>query len=223
MDYVLHYADELVLDKVYASLVPAQAFLPSPVGLIANATASTSTLSSLASTIYKHIPHPPIDNVLSSSAQAASSVLSAWPREYALRQLVSLYMLTLIGITLMYFTVATASYYLIFNHDMMRHPRFIKGQVAMEIRSSMIAFPTITALTVPWFFAEVRGRGRYYENISEYGWAYALFTIPAFLLFTDTLIYWIHRWEHHPALYKHIHKPHHKWISQSIPSYSPHC
>ena len=218
MDYILHYADELVLDRVYASVVPTRAFLPplassASSALLANASSSTSTLSSFASSIYKHLPHPPLDALS----------ISAWPRDYYVRQLLSLYTLTLIGIVLMYFTVATASYYLIFNHDMMRHPRFIKGQVAMEIRSSMIAFPTITALTVPWFFAEVRGRGRYYENISEYGWAYALFTIPAFLLFTDTLIYWIHRWEHHPALYKHIHKPHHKWISQSIPSYSPHC
>ena len=205
MDYVLHYADEYVLDRVYASVVPARAFLPST-SLLANATASSS--SSLFDSIVKHLPHPTLD--LNSLASVTAS--SAWPREYAVRQLLSLYMLTLIGIVLMYFTVATASYYLIFNHDMMRHPRFLKGQVAMEIRSSCIAFPTITALTVPWFFAEVRGRGRYYEDIAEYGWAYALFTIPAFLLFTDTLIYWIHRIEHHPALYKHVHKPHHKWI-----------
>jgi lathosterol oxidase len=25
-------------------------------------------------------------------------------------------------------------------------------------------------------------------------------------------VYFVHRLEHHPALYKHIHKPHHKWI-----------
>jgi lathosterol oxidase len=28
----------------------------------------------------------------------------------------------------------------------------------------------------------------------------------------DALIYWIHRWLHHPLLYQPIHKPHHKWI-----------
>lgn len=37
---------------------------------------------------------------------------------------------------------------------------------------------------------------------------------PRFLLFTDYCIYWIHRLEHHPSIYKHIHKPHHKWISE---------
>jgi len=33
-----------------------------------------------------------------------------------------------------------------------------------------------------------------------------------FLFFTDYCIYWIHRLEHHPLVYKHVHKPHHKWV-----------
>lgn len=37
----------------------------------------------------------------------------------------------------------------------------------------------------------------------------------SFLVFTDYCIYWIHRWLHHPILYKRLHKPHHKWISES--------
>ena len=36
----------------------------------------------------------------------------------------------------------------------------------------------------------------------------------SFLVFTDYLIYWIHRWEHHPICYKWLHKPHHKWLSE---------
>jgi len=35
---------------------------------------------------------------------------------------------------------------------------------------------------------------------------------PLFLMFTDCGIYWIHRGLHHPAIYKRLHKPHHKWI-----------
>ena len=38
----------------------------------------------------------------------------------------------------------------------------------------------------------------------------------SFLVFTDYLIYWIHRWEHHPICYKWLHKPHHKWLSESV-------
>ncbi|KAG0052696.1 c-5 sterol desaturase [Gryganskiella cystojenkinii] len=44
------------------------------------------------------------------------------------------------------------------------------------------------------------------------GWGYVAFTIAAFLFFTDFGIYWIHRWLHHPLIYKRLHKPHHKWI-----------
>lgn len=39
-----------------------------------------------------------------------------------------------------------------------------------------------------------------------------LLQIPMFILFTDCLIYFIHRWLHWPSVYKRLHKPHHKWI-----------
>jgi lathosterol oxidase len=35
------------------------------------------------------------------------------------------------------------------------------------------------------------------------------------MIFNDLGIYWIHRLEHHPSIYKYVHKPHHKWISKS--------
>ena len=38
------------------------------------------------------------------------------------------------------------------------------------------------------------------------GWGYVAFTVVFFLLFTDCGIYWIHRWLHHPILYKRLHK-----------------
>ncbi|KAF9432705.1 c-5 sterol desaturase [Entomortierella beljakovae] len=44
------------------------------------------------------------------------------------------------------------------------------------------------------------------------GWGYVAVSAVAFLMFTDFGIYWIHRWLHHPLIYKRIHKPHHKWI-----------
>ncbi len=42
-----------------------------------------------------------------------------------------------------------------------------------------------------------------------------IFSIPlsvlSFLFFTDMAIYWIHRWLHHPSIYRYIHKTHHIW------------
>ncbi|KAL7416541.1 hypothetical protein BDY24DRAFT_337193 [Mrakia frigida] len=201
MDYILDFADEHYLNKLYASLLPATDFLPATSQL-----PSSSNVTSVLTSLYKNIPHPPID------ASTVTSLVSAWPQDYILRQAISLYFLTLIGIFSMYFALASMSYFFLFNHHMMKHPRFIKGQVGMEIRTSMVGFPWMTLMTLPWFLAEVRGRGMFYENISDYGWGYAIFSIPAFLLFTDTGIYWIHRLEHHPRIYKHVHKLHHKWI-----------
>lgn len=36
-------------------------------------------------------------------------------------------------------------------------------------------------------------------------------SVTAFILFTDCLIYWIHRGLHIPFLYKRLHKTHHLW------------
>lgn len=71
----------------------------------------------------------------------------------------------------------------------------------------------MAVLTVPLLLLEVRGYSLLYDTSSQgpgtwYEWA----QFPLFLLFTDFLIYWIHRWLHHPLVYKTLHKPHHKWI-----------
>lgn len=137
---------------------------------------------------------------------------SAWPRDYIPRQLLSLSVITLLGIFFLYFTFAGLSYHYIFNHDMMQHPKFLKNQVKLEIQSSMRAFPMITLLTLPWFQAEVMGYSKLYDDVDQYGWTYFFASIAMFLLFTDYGIYWVHRLLHHPLLYKHIHKPHHKWF-----------
>ena len=85
--------------------------------------------------------------------------------------------MTLIGIFLLYFVFATLSFWFIFNHEMMKHPRFLKNQVKLEIQSSLKAFPGMIALTLPWFLGEVRGYSRLYDDVSEYGWGYLVFSI----------------------------------------------
>lgn len=126
------------------------------------------------------------------------------------------------------------------DHRMMKHPRFIKGQIGMEIRSSLWAFRTslifecseipkitynlpniawLTLMIVPSFLAETRGWTLLYDDVKDgpfgggaAGWAYIALSCAFFIAFTDTLIYFIHRFEHHPSVYKHIHKPHHRWV-----------
>ena len=196
MDYVLHYADEWLLDAVWARILPASKF-PSLCDDAAtgHVNATVRSMQQFATT-----------------CAAAGERVSALPRDNIIRQTLSLYVITYIGIVLMYFSIASMSYHFLFNKDLLKHPRFLKDQVKLEIKSSLNAFPMLDVLTVPWFVAEVRGYSRMYENWDEYGLAYLILSVPLFLVFTDTLIYWIHRSEHHPSVYKYIHKPHHKWI-----------
>ncbi|KAJ7163937.1 fatty acid hydroxylase [Mycena crocata] len=207
MDFLLDICDTYALDSVWAKLVPLSAFAVRNSSL---APPSSSTWEHLVS----HLPRPqfPLDMALWNHTQAFVPAISAWPREYIPRQLISLAVITSIGIHLLYFAFAGLSYHYIFNHDMMRHPRFLKNQVKLEIESSLWAFPGITLLTLPWFQAELLGYSRLYKDIETYGYFYFFASIPMFLLFTDYGIYWIHRWLHVPFLYKHLHKPHHKWI-----------
>ncbi|KAF8972110.1 fatty acid hydroxylase [Flammula alnicola] len=219
MDLVLNISDDLLLDKVYAHLVPLSAFLISPeVVNSLNTTAKYLPLASSSSTwsqIVSHLPHPPLSHhelaSLYSNAQSLPLV-SAWPRDYIPRQVASLSVITLVGIHILYFLFASLSFKYLFNHDMMRHPRFLENQVRLEIQTSLQAFPVMTLLTLPWFQAEVMGYSKLYDGLDTYGYFYLFASVPLYLLFTDYCIYWVHRWLHIPFIYKHIHKPHHKWI-----------
>ncbi|GAA5875366.1 hypothetical protein JCM8547_003216 [Rhodosporidiobolus lusitaniae] len=210
MDIPLHYFDEYVGDKLYAALDNPFARFASPYA--ANATKSLSSLD-FSST----------SGFTSSAASYLSTLpgLSSLGRDSILRQSLSLYSITYVGIVLMYFSVATFSYYCIFDHRMEQHPRFLPNQVAKEIAFSLEAFPMLDLLTLPWFVGDVRGWSMLYDTIEEgpFGkqggvmpWLYMGFSSAVFLLFTDFCIYWVHRWLHIPFFYKRLHKPHHKWI-----------
>ncbi|KII89105.1 hypothetical protein PLICRDRAFT_40744 [Plicaturopsis crispa FD-325 SS-3] len=209
MDLVLHIADDLFLDRVWVHLVPLSAFsstLASPQSAGVNISDFVIAPGKW-SQIVSSLPHPALPTKFASSA-----LVSAWPRDYIPRQIASLFTLTWAGIIVLYFLSAGFSYQCLFNHDMMRHPRFLKNQVKQEIQASLAAFPVMTLLHMPIFEAEVLGYSRLYDSVDERGWLYLLFTIPAFLFFTDIGIYFIHRGLHHPLLYKTLHKPHHKWL-----------
>lgn len=185
MDFVLEICDEYAFDKIYAHLLPASAFAQhaSP-GAVLNA--STPLVGNLATSKWTEfisfLPHPPLPTDISPSPVFASSsmntMVSAWPRDYIPRQLTSLVFLTLVGVHVLYFLFAALSYQFIFDHKMMRHPRFLKNQVRQEIQCSLRAFPGMMALTLPWFQAEVMGYSRLYKDVGDYGWTYFFLSIP---------------------------------------------
>jgi len=179
MDLVLSVADEYLLDKAWAFMVPASVFVtPSRFVNISQSSIAPIALqwqlTSWHHNFVSLLPHPP----LPSTYDPSTTPVSAWPRDYIPRQLISLSVVTLIGIFCLYFLFAGLSYQYIFNHDMMNHPRFLKNQVKLEIQCSLRAFPGMTLLTLPWFQAEVRGYSKLYDRVDDYGLAYLLFSVP---------------------------------------------
>jgi len=129
------------------------------------------------------------------------------------RQLLSLYLITTIGGYVMYFTFATFSYLFIFDRSLMQHPKYIKNQIKLEIQYTSKIVPFMAIPTVALFLLEVRGYCKLYDGVEgAYGWLFILFSTFTFLMFTDCLIYWIHRALHSKLLYKRLHKPHHRWL-----------
>ena len=76
------------------------------------------------------------------------------------------------------------------------------------------SIPFISFPTALLFVLQVRGYSRLYLP-SNFAWPHLLgdifFSTISFLLFTDSLFYWIHRGFHHRSVYKYLHKVHHRW------------
>jgi len=140
---------------------------------------------------------------------------SALARDNIYRQAFSLFLIGWIFGAVLYFICATLSYYFIFDHRTLKHPKFLKNQIRLEIQTTLTALPIMSIFTCPWFLMEVRGYSKMYGNVEEHGWFYFFFQFPLFLMFTDYLIYLIHRGLHSKLLYTKLHKPHHKWIMPS--------
>lgn len=157
MDLVLDVADDLVFDKLWARLVPLSAAFTSSPEVMKSLNVSSTYLplteaSSTWTQLVAALPRPPISPSHIASYASSRSIpnVSAWPRDYIPRQLLSLFILTLIGIHVLYFLFTGLSYQFIFNKEMERHPRFLKNQIRMEIRSALNALTWITVMTLPW-------------------------------------------------------------------------
>lgn len=136
-----------------------------------------------------------------------------WPENESLRQILSLFAIANIGGYLLYFITATLSFYLIYDHRLLKHPQILPNQIQREITCTVRSVPLMSIPTVVLFFIEVRGYSKLYDSVgdSPLGWFWVVVSCFTFIAFTDACIYWIHRFLHHHAVYKHLHKVHHTW------------
>ena len=139
-----------------------------------------------------------------------------WPEDSWSRQLLSLLVITNVGGLLLYFATAGFSYFFIFDKKLLNHPQILKNQVSLEMEVAVKSIPLMSLPTVAIFFLEVQGCSKLYDGSSlQNCWVtFALdliWSFVSFILFTDCMIYWIHRALHHRLVYKYIHKVHHRW------------
>lgn len=199
MDVILEIWDTYLGDYAFAHAHPAPSSSASSYLDVHNTTTSSWQYKA-ASSYVSFEPSP-------------YAYMSAWDRDNIFRQAISLWTITVIFGCLLYFVFASLSYWLVFDKNTMTHPKYLKNQISMEIRQSIEAFPGMAVLTTIFWLLEVRGYTKLYDTPADGpGMWYEFLQFPCFLVFTDALIYLIHRGLHHPSVYKHLHKPHHKWI-----------
>lgn len=220
MDLVLETCDRFVFDKFYSFLLPTslgEHFTPKWLNnldllYINNQTIIDNLIESQnklglpePSEIYGYQPF--LWEVTQSTFQ------SVLPRYNILREFFSLWVITTVFGWLLYLSMATISYYFVFDRTIFNHPRYLKNQMKLEIHLAMTAIPVMAVLTVPWFLIECNGHSKlyYWKPNKTTSWV-ILKEVCAFIFFTDCGVYFAHAWLHWPKVYQALHKPHHKWL-----------
>lgn len=70
------------------------------------------------------------------------------------------------------------------------------------ITGNLVYFVMTGALTTPVYF-----------EVSNYGWAWTLGSLPLLFFLVDGMAYYVHRFLHTRPMYKRFHKVHHRWGS----------
>ncbi|KAL1972474.1 hypothetical protein VTN31DRAFT_6888 [Thermomyces dupontii] len=208
MDIVLEVFDTYIGDRLYSSVLPVSlAESPKLAPYLHRANQTLPLLSDVNSYVFK-----PASSYFSlEPTQYAYE--SIWARDNVFRQSISLFLITWIFGLITYFFFSGGSYVFVFDKNNLKHPKYLKNQVWMEIGQALRAMPGLALLTAPFFVLEVRGCSKMYDRLDEAPFPlYNILQFPLFIAFTDLCIYWIHRGLHHPLVYKTLHKPHHKWI-----------
>lgn len=83
----------------------------------------------LISFCFFHSPDPAMDLVLSVADYYVFTPYvypASWPEDGALRQILSLLVVTNLGAAVLYLGLGALSYYFVFDHSLMKHPHFLE-------------------------------------------------------------------------------------------------
>ncbi|KAK4537180.1 hypothetical protein CDCA_CDCA11G3205 [Cyanidium caldarium] len=121
-----------------------------------------------------------------------------------------------VGSLLLYYFFAGADYLLVFvwfrDRLVGKQYRPCWRELRREIGMSTWSLAVMSLLSTPIELLVQMGYTRVYDDARQYGWVYLALSPVLFVVFSDTMIYFIHRGLHHRWVYKHLHKPHHSFI-----------
>ena len=90
----------------------------------------------------------------------------------------------------------------------------LNKQIQREIRNSVLTLVvftlcfSITNQLMETFYGD--SMFKIYSDVSDYGWAYLVFSVVLWSIGLDTYFYWTHRFMHLPRFYRFFHLTHHR-------------
>lgn len=124
-----------------------------------------------------------------------------------------------IGGLTFYFGMSGISYLIFFVWGRKRfHPTYQPNSAEIRAAWKWGTIGTIgnVILMLPFHWAIAHGYSRVYWDTSDYGLPWLIASFVLYICFTETCIYWVHRWLHTvPFLYTKLHYIHHQWKSST--------
>ncbi|MBL7714520.1 MAG: sterol desaturase family protein [Bdellovibrionales bacterium] len=93
------------------------------------------------------------------------------------------------------------------------YPWPAKKQVLREILFSIRTTLVFIVAGAGGYYGVHAGIFKFYWKIEEHGWLWLGTSVVILILMHDTFFYWVHRWMHHPRIFKAVHRIHHESLN----------
>lgn len=132
------------------------------------------------------------------------------------RRILSTWIFLYVGALAIYFLFGGIDflvYHVIFGKRLHGEKYLSTTEVQREIKMSVKSLSIMSGFSVPAEVLIQLGYSKEYTDANKYGYLYLIISPILFILFSDCMIYFVHRALHTRTLYKYIHKPHHSFIN----------
>jgi len=123
---------------------------------------------------------------------------------------------------LRYFIAASSAYLLFWvifksrwQHRMVQQKWPKNSRKWSEFKYSMSTVVIFSLVGFSIIQLKLRGYTLLYDDISAYGWGWFVASVGIMFVAHDAYYYWVHRWMHHPRVFKYVHLVHHKSTNPS--------